>query len=215
MGLQIKKLDNGQVRIYSTTKERPEYYDPQAVLKYSQGGGAVGVYYSGRLELDLFPDQVDSYQIGDAGAVVPFSGDVKALMDILGQSFFFPSVAGEAGSDYIETYFYKVDVTNGSTFPFLIHTEEIPLDNAISFEVDYIGFRTDTNGGGRRQTLAKYAANDGGFINVANTANTLLSSTYFITASIVLNGSSLELQIDAPGGDVSYNFWVKIRKINK
>jgi hypothetical protein len=168
----------------------------------------------GRAEY-LYVDEITETQI-EPNAAVPFSGTVYDLADLMSSDFFFEVTGGGyEGDDFIDSYFYSVDVTNTDTYPFLIHTEPIPLDNAISFEVDYIGFRTDTTAIGKRQTLAKYAANDGGTISVAGTASTLTSSNYGITASIVQNGSNLELQIDGAGGDVSYNFWIKIRKINK
>jgi hypothetical protein len=43
-------------------------------------------------------------------------------------------------------------------------------------------------------------------------ANTLVSSSYGVTASIVLNGSNYELQIDGAGGVLTYSFWITIRK---
>lgn len=214
MAFKIRKLDNGQVKVTNTKDNSSRYFDPQATLDYTQGGKAVGVFYGGRVMVDLYANTIQSLQVGNEPEET-FNGNAQDLADKLGELFFFRSVGGEAGADFIDTYFYSVNVANSDSYPFLIHTEEIPEDNAISFEVDYIGFRTDTNAIGKRQTLAKYAANDGGVISVAATAAALTSSNYSITASIVQNGSSLELQIDAAGGFVSYNFWVKIRKINK
>jgi hypothetical protein len=122
---------------------------------------------------------------------------------------------GGVGSDYIDEYFYSVNVTNADAYPYLVDSFNIPLDNAISVEVDYIAFRTDTIAIGKRQTIARYAGNDGGVISSPNQAAALTSSNYAVTASLVLNGDDIELQIDIAGGVLSYNFWVKVRKISK
>lgn len=122
---------------------------------------------------------------------------------------------GGVGSDYIDEYFYSVNVTNADTYPYLVDTYSIPLDNAVSVEVDYIAYRTDSAALGKRQTLARYGGNDGGVISSPNQSTALTSSSYAVTASLVLNGSNIELQIDIAGGNLSYNFWVKVRKISK
>lgn len=215
--MKIVKLENGNIQVINNSSRIIKSFTPSgASLEFTQGGEAVGLFYAGSNVFDFYPEEVESTQVLPA-AKVAFSGDEEDLLDLLSTSFFFDEVgeAGGEGSEYITEYFYKVDLDNFSGYPYLIHTEEIPLDNAISFEVDYIGFRTDTIGIGKRQTLAKYAANDGGVISVANTVNTLTSSNYGITASIVQNVNNLELQVDIAGGFVSYNFWIKIRKINK
>lgn len=167
----------------------------------------------GRVEY-IYVDDLTETQI-EPNAAVPFAGTVFDLADLLSADFFFEVInGGTAGSDYIETYFYSVNVTNADTYPYLIHTESIPLDNAISFEVEYIGFRTDSTAIGKRQSLARYAGNDGGVLSVPAQSTSLTSSSYAITASIVQNGSNLELQIDIAGGNISYNFWITIRKIS-
>jgi hypothetical protein len=215
--MKIVRKENGNVLLTddsgNTIKRLPEYAVLE--LKSDREGEFVRVAYGHQNKHDIYSNQITATQIEPA-AEVAFNGTAQDLLNLLSTSFFFEvSGGGYAGDDYIDTYFYSVDVTNTDTYPFLIHTEEIPLDNAISFEVDYIGFRTDTIGIGKRQSLAKYAANDGGTISVATTAASLTSSNYSITASIIQNGSNLELQIDGAGGDVTYNFWIKIRKINK
>jgi hypothetical protein len=45
---------------------------------------------------------------------------------------------------------------------------------------------------------------------------TLASGNYAINnISIVDNGTNLELQLNGAGGQMTYNFWIKIRKILK
>ena len=213
--MKLKKTENNNIQLIEAGKVIKSF-TPAATLELTQEGKAVGLFYDGANVFDFYPTVIKELEIAPDSAT-PFSGSVEDLLEELSNNFFFESLggAGGEGADYITEYFYKVDLENASGYPYLIHTEEIPLDNAISFEVDYIGFRTDTTAIGKRQTLAKYAANDGGVISVAATAATLTSSNYGITASIVQNSNNLELQVDIAGGFVSYNFWIKVRKINK
>lgn len=213
--MKIVKLENGNIELRDNSGAVLKGLPPMAVLEISQEGAAVRANYGKNNIHDIYPSEVTETQILPAAAV-PFSGGVPELLSLLNSSFFFEvtSGGGEAGSEYTDTYFYSLNLDNASGFPYLVHVEPIPLDNAISFEVDYLAFRTDSTAIGKRQTLARYAANDGGIISAAGQAASLTSSNYAVTASIQLNGSNLELQIDIAGGFVSYNLWVKVRKIS-
>jgi hypothetical protein len=149
----------------------------------------------------------------DAGGS-PYGVSQDAVFTALNAFSNFKTGGGGAnpGDELIDRYFYSVNVTNADTYPVLVHTEPIPLDNSISFEVEYMAFRTDTTGLGRRASIARFGSNDGGVLSTPAQANTLVSSSYGVTASIVLNGSNYELQIDGAGGVLTYSFWITIRK---
>jgi len=216
--MKIVRKENGNILLTdssgNTIKRLPDYAVLE--LKKDTEGEFIRVAYGHQNKHDIYVSQITATQI-EPDAEVTFNGTGQDLLNLLSTSFFFEvsGGGGYAGDDYIDSYFYSVNVTNADTYPFLVHSEPIPLDNAISFEAEVIAFRTDTVAAGRRISLARYGGNDGGTLNTPSQAFTLLSSSYVVPTSIVLNGSNYEIQIDNPGGVLTYNFWIKIRKISK
>lgn len=213
--MEIIKKENGNVELRDggqlvwsmpqlPTEIRPVDKDEEDHVKLFQSDGRVEYLNVA----DITETQVEP------AAAIPFSGTVFDLADLLSADFFFEVAGGYSGDEYIDDYFYSVSVTNADTYPFLVHAEAIPLDNAISFEAEVLAFRTDAIGQGRRISYARFGGNDGGVLNTPAQAFALLSSSYTVPTSIVLNGSNYELQIDAAAGDMTYNFWIKIRKIS-
>jgi hypothetical protein len=216
--MKIVKLENGNIELRNNSGEVLKGLPPAAVLEISQEGAAVRANYGKNNIHDIYASEVTETQILPAAAV-PFSGGVNDLLSLLNSSFFFEVTSGgggEAGSDYIDTYFYTVNVTNADTYPFLIHSEAVPLSNSISFEVDCIANREDSGYIGFRKTIARYAGNNSGVLTLGTQQQTLASGNYAINnISIVDNGTNLELQLNAAGGSMTYNFWIKIRKVLK
>jgi hypothetical protein len=214
--MKIIKKENGNVLLTDGSGNTVKRFPEGAVIELENNGRGefVRIAYGHQNKHDIYPSTITATQI-EPDAEVAFSGTAQNLLNLLSTSFFFEVAGGYEGDDYIDSYFYSVTVTNGDTYPFLIHTEDIADGQAVSLEVDYLATRANSGGIGRRSTIARYASNISGVLSAAAQATELTSSNYAVSASIVTNGTSLELQINIAGGELVYNFWIKVRKIAK